>query len=140
MATGKHKDIWYETGIPRQEAELHKCLEAGFPYQVYNKLADISGFSKKEVAEAAAISPATLARRSKAKRFNKDESDRLYRFARVLDAATGLFEGDREAAINWMKRPVRGLGYRKPVDMLQTSAETDSVVGLIECLEHGVFV
>ena len=57
MATGKHKDIWYETGIPRQEAELHECLEAGFPYQVYNKLADISGLSKKEVAEAAAIAP-----------------------------------------------------------------------------------
>lgn len=136
----KHKDIWYETGIPRQEAELHKCLETGFPYQIYGKLADISGLNRKVIAEAAVISPATLARRSKAGRFNRDESDRLYRFARVMDAATGLFEGDREAAMRWMTGPVRGLGNRKPVDMLKTSAETDSVVGLIECLERGIFV
>ncbi|MCY4042778.1 MAG: DUF2384 domain-containing protein [Candidatus Dadabacteria bacterium] len=140
MATGKHKDIWYETGIPRQEAELHECLEAGFPYQVYNNLADISGLSKKEVAEAAAIAPATLARRSKTKRFNRDESDRLYRVARVMDAATDFFGGDREAAMDWLTHPVLGLGDRRPVDMLKTSAEADSVVVLIERLKHGIIV
>lgn len=136
----KHKDIWYEAGIPRKEAELHKCLETGFPYQVYNKLADISGFSKKDIAKAAVISPATLARRSKAGRFSRDESDRLYRFARVLEAATGFFGGDREAAMDWLTNPVLGLGDRRPVDMLKTSAEADSVVVLIERLKHGIIV
>lgn len=38
-----------------------------------------------------------------------------------------------------MTRPVRGLGDRRPMDMLSTSAESQAVIDLIVRLEHGVF-
>ncbi len=140
MAAKKKKDIWYETGVPRQGAELHEALDEGFPYKVYNKLSEVSGLSKKEIAAIVSISPATLSRRARAKKFNKSESDRLHRFVKVLDVTTEFYGGDREVAMRWMTRPVRGLDYRKPIDMLGTSAEADEVIGLLECIEWGVIV
>ncbi len=115
-------------------------MNEGFSYQIYNKLSAISGLDKKELARITLISPATLQRRAKAGRFNKNESDRLYRFVKVLEAATGLFAGDKEAAMDWLTHPVRGLGYKKPVDLLGTSVESDQILNLIGCLEHGIFV
>jgi len=105
---------------------------------VYDKLAALSGLDKKELARAAVIKPATLRRRARARKFNQDESDRLYRFAMVLQATTDLFEGDKEEARAWLTEPVYGLGGQKPVDMLATSAETEFILDLIGRLEHGV--
>ena len=118
---------------------MHGELHGGFSYEVYNNLAALSGLSKKELAKVAVIAPATLQRRARAGKFNRDESDRLYRFAKILKAATDLFEGDMETARMWLRKPARGLGNRKPVDMLATSAETETVMELIGRLEHGVF-
>ncbi|WP_406802325.1 antitoxin Xre-like helix-turn-helix domain-containing protein [Alkalimarinus alittae] len=58
----------------------------------------MSGLDKKEQAKVTVITPATLKRRFQAGRFNRDESDRLFRFAKVLKAAIDLFEGDINSA------------------------------------------
>ena len=131
--------FWVAAGMPARASELHRALHKGLPYSVYNKLAALSGLDKKELARVTVIAPATLQRRAKTGKFNRDESDRLYRFAKVLKAATDLFEGDKEAAKIWLSEPVRGLGGRQPVEMLATSAETGFVLELIGRLEHGVF-
>jgi putative toxin-antitoxin system antitoxin component (TIGR02293 family) len=135
----KAPDFWSLIGIPSRGLQLHEALQSGLSYAVYGKLAEMAGLDKKELAKAAVIAPATLHRRAKAGRFNQDESDRLYRFAEVLKAAADLFEGDMSAANAWLNKPVRGLGGRRPVDMLATSAETGAVLDLIGRLEHGVF-
>lgn len=140
METDKRKDFWHAAGVPSDSAKLHAALREGFSYRVYGNLSSISGLSKAEIAKAAVISPATLQRRSKSGRFSRDESDRLYRFAKVLEAAIDLYGGDKNAAVRWLTGPVRGLGGRKPVDMLATSAETEAVLNLIGCLERGIFV
>ena len=86
-------------------------------------------------------SQSTLQQSAKTGKLNKNEIDnRLGRLGKILRAAEGLFEGDKEAAIGWLTHPVRGLGYKRPIDLLETSAESDSVIGLIECLERGIFV
>lgn len=128
--------FWRRVGLPAPGDELHSALHKGFPFGVYIKIARLSGLNDKELAKV--ITPATLRRREKTGRFTMDESDRLYRFARVLKAATELYGGDEEAAQRWLGEPARGLGGRKPVDMLATSAESESVLDLIGRLEHGV--
>jgi len=131
--------FWRSVGIPPRGARLHEALQKGLPYAVYGKLADLAGLDKKQLAKIAVIAPATLQRRVKAGRFNQDESDRLYRLAELLNAATDLFEGDAAAAKAWLNQPVRGLGGKRPLDMLATSAQTRAVLDLIGRLEHGVF-
>jgi len=52
---------------------------------------------------------------------------------KVLEAAIGLFGGDKQKALNWLNSPARALGGVKPVD-----ASTDDVLLLINRLEYGV--
>ncbi|MAO60136.1 MAG: antitoxin [Alcanivorax sp.] len=131
--------FWKTVGIPARGARLHEALREGVSYVVYKQLVSVAGLEHQELARYLVIPPATLRRRAKAGKFKVEESDRLYRFAEVLKAAIDLFEGDRERAVHWLSNPVRGLGDRRPVDMLATSAEVEAVLDLIGRLEHGVF-
>jgi len=53
--------------------------------------------------------------------------------------AIALFEGDRKAAAHWLATPVRGLGHRKPNDLLVTREGIQQVRDIIGRLKHGVF-
>lgn len=135
----RHSSLWDIIGMPPRGAKLHEALREGLSFSVYTKLAGAADLKQKDLAQYVAIAPATLQRRAKAGRFNAEESDRLYRFAEVLETATELFEGDVARARQWITHPVRGLGGRRPVEMIATSAETGAVLDLIGRMEHGVF-
>lgn len=81
-----------------------------------------------------------MARRAKAGRFNTVESDCLVSLVAVFEEALSLFENDVAAATEWMSTPVRGLGSKRPIDMLGTRVETKAVFDLIGQLEKGVLV
>lgn len=131
--------IWQQLGIAERGPKLYQALHNGFTYRVFDTLASLSGLDKKQLATVCQLAPATLARRAKSGKFTQDESDRLYRFATVLVAATALFDNDISAAKRWLTEPVYGLGNRVPLEMLATSAETQAILDLIGRLEHGVF-
>ncbi len=59
-------------------------------------------------------------------------------FDKVFQAALALC-GNEEAVNHWLKQPVRGLGNKRPIDMLSTAEDTMVVLNLIGRLEHGVF-
>ena len=59
-------------------------------------------------------------------------------FDKVFQAALALF-GSEEAANHWLKHPVRGLGNKRPIDLLSTAEGAKAVLNLIGRLEHGVF-
>ena len=134
------KGFWQTLGIPARGAKLHQLLNDGVSYNVYKRLAKIAGIEQQELARYARISPASLGRRAQAGQFTPAESDRLYRFAEVFNAACELFEGDTETTRRWMLEPVTGLGGRRPVEMLGTTAECESILDLVGRLEHGVLV
>lgn len=132
-------DFWKALGLPSRGAQLHEELQKGVSYKVYTNLAEVSGLESKQLAQYVVISPATLRRRADTGRFKPAEGDRLYRFAEVYKSAVDLFEGDRERARKWFLHPVRGLGGRRPVEMVSTTAGAEAVLDLIGRLEHGVF-
>ncbi|HEX7190811.1 MAG TPA: antitoxin Xre/MbcA/ParS toxin-binding domain-containing protein [Thermoanaerobaculia bacterium] len=66
-------------------------------------------------------------------------SDRLFRVARVLARAIDLFDGDREAALEWLTKPQRALGDAVPLDLAATELGAHEVEALALRLEHGVF-
>ena len=134
----RHKTFLGEVGIPSRGAKLNEAINQGFKYAVYTKLADLSGIQKNDIAAATLITRPTLNRRAKSGQFNRSESDRLYRFAKVFTAAIELFEGNKSKAQLWMKKPVRGLGGQRPIEMIGTTAESETVLDLINRLEHGI--
>lgn len=131
--------IWERVGIPSRGIALHCAIHDGLNYDVFLKMANLTGIEKKALAKSLSIAPATLHRRAKAGHFTSDESDRLYRFTDVFVAAVDLFEGDQKQAVSWMTSNIKGLGNKRPLDMLSTSAGCDAVADMIGRLEHGVF-
>jgi len=135
----KANGFWHQVGIPSRGLRLHNALHEGFPFKVYSNIAKATGLEKSEIAKAVFIPTATLQRRSKAGRFSQGESDRLYQLSEVFHAATALFEQDTVSAKNWLNNPVKGLGNKRPIEMIGTAAEVEAVLNLIGRLEHGVF-
>jgi len=85
------------------------------------------------------ISPRTLVRRREDGTVNKAELDRVATLHLVMRDAVELFEGDREKAQRWLKRPARALEHQCPIDLLDTEAGIRMVRDLIGQLEHGVY-
>jgi putative toxin-antitoxin system antitoxin component (TIGR02293 family) len=59
--------------------------------------------------------------------------------SRVFAKATALFEGDREAASQWMATSLPALGGSTPNDVLKTDSGVRDVENLIGRIEHGVY-
>jgi putative toxin-antitoxin system antitoxin component (TIGR02293 family) len=119
---------------------LHNLIREGLPFEYLERIASLLQVQHGVVSKAICLSPSTMARRSKAGRFDTVESDRLVALVTLFDEALSLFENDKVAAADWMSSPVRGLGSRRPIDMLGTRVETKAVLDLLGQLERGVLV
>jgi putative toxin-antitoxin system antitoxin component (TIGR02293 family) len=63
----------------------------------------------------------------------------LVRFARLFRLATELYDGDEEAAREWLRKPAPALDGETPLDHADTEAGAREVEVLIGRLEHGVY-
>lgn len=63
--------------------------------------------------------------------------DQHDRYLEVLDAAKSLFDGDLDAAMQWMSRSLKAFGGKAPAAMVATRVETDAIIELIRRLEYG---
>jgi putative toxin-antitoxin system antitoxin component (TIGR02293 family) len=85
------------------------------------------------------LPPRTLARRKARNKLSGPESERLVRLSFVFDKAVELFEGDPEAARQWLRSPAPALGGLTPLAAVETELGAQEVESLIGRLEHGVF-
>jgi putative toxin-antitoxin system antitoxin component (TIGR02293 family) len=132
--------IWSALGLPSRGSRLHELIHQGLPFEHLDEIATLLQLQRGVIYRAIGLSPATLARRAKAGRFNTVESDRLVALVTLYDEALSLFENDKVGAAEWMSSSVRGLGSKRPIDMLKTRVETKAVFDLFGQLEKGVLV
>jgi putative toxin-antitoxin system antitoxin component (TIGR02293 family) len=132
--------IWSALGLPSRGTRLHELIHQGLPFEHLDQIATLLQMQRGMIYRAIGLSPATLARRAKAGRFTTVESDRLVALITLFCEALSHFENDKVGAAEWMTSPVRGLGSKRPIDMLGTRVETRAVVDLIGQLERGVLV
>jgi len=116
---------------------IHR-VEQGFSYQAFERMRILLGLSAAELTVLLQIPKRTLTRRRQAGKFAPDESERLLRLSRVLDAAVELFEGKHPAAVEWLQSPNRALGGEVPIKMARTEIGALEVENLIGRLEYGV--
>jgi putative toxin-antitoxin system antitoxin component (TIGR02293 family) len=118
---------------------LMRAVERGFPYETIEHLQRNSGIAMDTLLEWLQISTRTVARRKQQGRFAPEESDRLLRAARVFGRALQLFEGDRDAAAEWMFSPLPALGGETPIETSRTELGAREVEKLAGRIEHGVY-
>ena len=124
------ENAWTALALPSRGTSLFELVRAGLPFEFLDRIANLPQIKREVIAKAICVSPSTLARRAKAGSFSTLESDRL----------VALFEGDVSAAKEWLTSPVRGLGSKRPLEMLGTRVEANAVLDLIGRLERGALV
>lgn len=114
-------------------------VEEGLPFEAFEKLARLLDTSAGDLAQRLRIPARTLQRRKRSGVLSVEESERLLRLSRIVQASFELFEGDRQAAIAWLGRENRGLAGQTPLKMSSTELGGEEVLNLIGRLEYGVF-
>lgn len=114
-------------------------IRAGLSYGALERFQRNIALTTEQVAALIQVHPRTLARRRTEGRLAADESDRLVRASRLFGLALALFEGDADAAREWLGARAPALGGLTPLAAGETEAGAREVEALIGRLEHGVF-
>ena len=117
---------------------LIEIIEKGLPFSAFERLQRNTGFSNEQLLDLLQIPRRTLARRKTSGKLSAEESDRLVRLARVYGRALYFFDGDVEAATNWLTAPQYAFGGVRPSEMVRTDVGAQEVETLIGQLEHGI--
>lgn len=123
----------------RDFLRVMKAVDRGLPYRAFEQFVRNTGLPSEIVADLIGVPRRTLTRRKQTGRLQPDESDRLLRAARVFATVLGLFDGDRDAARDWLEKEKRAFGGAIPLDLAKTEVGARAVETLVQQLEHGVF-
>ena len=118
------------------DRDLREAIRDGFRPAVVEELMRAAGLTLKELASALDLSPPSLQRRRSSGRLAPYESDRLYRLARIVAIANN-FLGERERALQWLKRPNRALGGIAPVAAIDTELGARQVENILGRIAYG---
>lgn len=118
---------------------LLRAVRKGLPYRTFERFRRNTSLSFERVSDLIDIPRRTLTRRKREGRFLPDESDRLLRASRLFGKTLQLFEGDRDAATEWLTTTQPALGGTLPLELARTEVGAREVEQLVGRLEHGVF-
>ena len=129
----------------KKPIDFDQLIRKGMPQAALYHVKKTFDLSDETLASIIGVSLRTVARRrvvsqklnKPAARLSPVESDRLYRFARILALAEDVFES-REDAVEWLNSEQYGLGGAVPFTMLQTDAGSREVEELLLRIEYGV--
>ncbi|MGE8146645.1 antitoxin Xre/MbcA/ParS toxin-binding domain-containing protein [Pseudomonas frederiksbergensis] len=115
-----------------------KLIRDGLPSSLFNDLSTLMGLAPSKLARLIGVKPSARRRWLKKGVLNLKESDYFFQSTIVLYAALGLFEGDKLATQEWLKRPALALGQKPPAELLSTFVGMKLVETFIWKIENGV--
>ena len=119
--------------------DLLRAVKKGLSYRTFERFRRNTSLSFQRVTDLIDIPRRTMTRRKREGRFLPDESDRLLRASRLFGKTLELFEGDRDAATEWLTTAQPALGGTVPLDLAKSEVGAREVERLVGRLEHGVF-
>ena len=112
-------------------------IRMGYPVSVAMELQQALDIPEAQMAEVLGRSRRTYARyRNQNQRLGLPESDRVFRYVRLLQRAARVF-GSEEKAAWWMKEPNPALDGNFPFDLALTAPGAVLVDDLLAGLKHG---
>jgi putative toxin-antitoxin system antitoxin component (TIGR02293 family) len=96
------------------------------------------GVAPDDLMALLGISGRTSQRRRQQGVLSADESDRLYRVARLFQRATDVF-GAEDNAVDWLKRQKPFFEFHAPLELLGSDAGAQAVEQELGRIEYGDF-
>ena len=123
---------------PQNTSQLIARIKKGLPLKTFEQLCRHLALPEKELCRVLNIPQSTLARRKKSGHLSFEESERVFRIARLYDKAVDVFK-DADMARKWLKEPSWALGDAAPLAYADTELGSKEVEELLGRIEHGVF-
>ena len=101
-------------------------------------IASLLAISDKEMARLLNQSVATFHRQAKAGRLDAATSERLLLLSQLASYGASVFQ-DQAKFTRWLRRPLRLLGERSPLDLLDSLTGIQLVDDILGRIEYGVF-
>jgi putative toxin-antitoxin system antitoxin component (TIGR02293 family) len=121
----------------RSPEDLAERVRKGLPFAALLAVMERYGISRDVLCTILHLSPRNFLRRKEQKRLSPDESDRLYRLARVIAHANRVFE-DPDDSADWIHAPNTSLGKQQPLTLLDTDIGVQQVDQVLGRIEHGI--
>jgi len=121
----------------RSPEDLTERLRKGLPFAALTAVMEQYGISRDALCTILHLSARNFLRRKEQRRLSPDESDRLYRLARVIAHANRVFEDPQESA-DWIQSPNTALGKQQPLTLLDTDIGVQQVDQVLGRIEHGI--
>jgi putative toxin-antitoxin system antitoxin component (TIGR02293 family) len=115
-----------------------KDVREGFRFVELEALRDRLELPMDRLAAYLGIARATLHRRKQSGRLTPDESEKVLRFRRLMEQATGIF-GTEDEARRWLGRPKRGLGGAVPLEYAGSEIGAREVEQLLGRIQYSVY-
>jgi putative toxin-antitoxin system antitoxin component (TIGR02293 family) len=122
---------------PRSPKDLATRVREGLPFSSLTAVVEQYGIPREVLCAILHLSRRNLLRRKEQGRLSADESDRLYRLARVLAHANRVFR-DLEESAEWIQAPNPSLGKQQPLALLDTDIGAQQVDDVLGRIEHGI--
>jgi putative toxin-antitoxin system antitoxin component (TIGR02293 family) len=122
-------------------ASIHEQIDrihAGLSFRAVQNLQKALDVPMDKLASVLGMSRATLHRRKIQGKIDKDESEKLVRYQRLLKKAEDVFGGG-DSAREWLTNPQAGLGNAVPLDFAKTEIGAREVENLLGRIEYGVY-
>ena len=132
-----HFSAWF-AGHSAASGELIKAIRTGLDFGQLSALQSRLDIPMEKLAAKLSMSRATLQRRKVQGRLDPTESDRVIRFARLVERAVEVMEGEQPAR-DWLTSPQVGLGGAVPLDYAETEVGAREVEDLLGRIEYGVY-
>jgi putative toxin-antitoxin system antitoxin component (TIGR02293 family) len=134
MTTATLKRAQPIASIHEQIGRIH----AGLSFRAVQNLQKALDVPMDQLASVLGMSRATLHRRKIQGKIDKDESEKLVRYQRLLKKAEDVFGGG-DSAREWLTNPQAGLGNAVPLDFAKTEIGAREVENLLGRIEYGVY-
>ena len=119
--------------------KMAQLVAAGLPASAVNRIGAALGMRPTNVGPLVNITKKTMERRIKhGARLKPNESERVARLMRVIARAADVLESEDHAR-QWLRRPLKVLGGRTPLELTATEPGAREVEQVLGRLEHGVF-
>lgn len=114
-----------------------KLSRQGLNGKELRNILNYTGITAKKMSLILSISERQISRYEADKILKTDMSAHLIQITNLFIRGYDLFEAE-EKFRGWMQSEIRGLGYEKPIDLLDTSFGIEMVLDELGRLEHGI--
>lgn len=116
-----------------------EIVRDGFPFTTLKKASDYWHLEAATLKKIVGLSPRTAARRNANPRpLTSTQSERVYRFCKVMATATLVLES-QDRALSWIKTENLALDNARPLDLLDTGIGFQQVLDVLNRIEFGVY-